>query len=255
MRCILFILEMIKEFRLFRRIIYHRVWINLGDSLFYVVIMWVLYDLTRDPLSTSMGGFMFSLSDVLNFFCGPVMDRSNRGRLLVVSSGIQFLIAAALYLLSAKGCLSVWMLVCSIPFFNLMSRMTYSIHNVMVPGMVPKENLVTANAILAMTSTGIDLMFNAITGVLLALLSLKHIFLINSSINLAAFLVAGMVGRGLPAGRHRSANQIGNKTPPFREFLREYQKDLEQPHKISTITGTSKPVTTVRRSNGSKRLV
>ena len=32
-------------------------------------------------------------------------------------------------------------------------------------------------------------------------------------------------------------------------------KSLEQPHKISTITGTSKPVTTVRRSNGSKRLV
>ena len=31
--------------------------------------------------------------------------------------------------------------------------------------------------------------------------------------------------------------------------------NLEQPHKISTITGTSKPVTTVRRSNGSKRLV
>ena len=30
---------------------------------------------------------------------------------------------------------------------------------------------------------------------------------------------------------------------------------LEQPHKISTITGTSKPVTTVRRSNSSKRLV
>ena len=30
---------------------------------------------------------------------------------------------------------------------------------------------------------------------------------------------------------------------------------LEQPHKILTITGTSKPVTTVRRSNGSKRLV
>ncbi len=111
MRCILFMLEMIKEFRLFCRIIYHRVWINLGDSLFYVVIMWVLYDLTRDPLYPSMGGFMFSLSDVLNFFCGPVMDRSDQGRLLVVSSGIQFLIAAALYLLSAKGCLSVWMLV------------------------------------------------------------------------------------------------------------------------------------------------
>ena len=57
------------------------------------------------------------------------------------------------------------------------------------------------------------------------------------------------------------------KLPPQREladFLdlnlstitRAYKLcELEQPHKISTITGTSKPITTVRRSNGSKRLV
>ncbi len=38
-------------------------------------------------------------------------------------------------------------------------------------------------------------------------------------------------------------------------LLRNCSNNLEQPHKISTITGTSKPVTTVRRSNGSKRLV
>ena len=43
------------------------------------------------------------------------------------------------------------------------------------------------------------------------------------------------------------------KWNPFITVL--YEDILEQPHKISTITGTSKPVTTVRRSNGSKRLV
>lgn len=161
---------MVKENRLFRRMICHRVWINLGDSLFYVVLMWLLYDLTKDPFYTSIGGFMFSLSDVLNFFCGPVIDRSNQGRLLVISSGIQFLIAAGLYLLSVEGSLSVLILVWSIPLFNLMSRMTYSIHHVIVPGIVEPENLVMANSILSMTSTGIDLLFNAITGVLLVLL-------------------------------------------------------------------------------------
>lgn len=41
-----------------------------------------------------------------------------------------------------------------------------------------------------------------------------------------------------------------NIKPVYHPYCR-----LEQPHKISTITGTSKPVTTVRRSNGSKRLV
>ena len=39
------------------------------------------------------------------------------------------------------------------------------------------------------------------------------------------------------------------------QLLPQMETRLEQPHKISTITGTSKPVTTVRRSNGSKRLV
>ena len=39
------------------------------------------------------------------------------------------------------------------------------------------------------------------------------------------------------------------------KYFNDWGELLEQPHKISTITGTSKPVTTVRRSNGSKRLV
>ena len=40
-----------------------------------------------------------------------------------------------------------------------------------------------------------------------------------------------------------------------KQWNSQLARRLEQPHKISTITGTSKPVTTVRRSNGSKRLV
>ena len=59
----------------FGTMICHRVTINLGDSLFYIVLMWLLYDLTKDPFYTGMGGFMFSMADALNFFCGPVIDR------------------------------------------------------------------------------------------------------------------------------------------------------------------------------------
>ncbi len=54
---------------------------------------------------------MFSLSDVLNFFCGPMLDRSDKGRLLEVSSGVQFLIVAGLYPLYA-------MMVVSLPAFS-----------------------------------------------------------------------------------------------------------------------------------------
>ena len=51
----------------------------------------------------------------------------------------------------------------------------------------------------------------------------------------------------------KSGDSIDYLHPWFEQI--KQNGGLEQPHKISTITGTSKPVTTVRRSNGSKRLV
>lgn len=87
---------------------------------------------------------------------------------------------------SLGNMLNVWILVFSIPLFNLTSRITYSIHNVVVPAIVSKDELVTANSILSMTNTGIDLLFNAISGVLLVVLSIQEILLINSTINLLA---------------------------------------------------------------------
>lgn len=220
-------IKMLRENRLFCKIICHRVFINLGDSLFYIVLMWVLYDLTKDPFYTSIGGFMFSLSDVLNFFCGPMIDRASKGRLLAAASGVQCFVAAVLCLFAANGMLSVSVLVCSIPVFNLMSRMTYSIHNAMVPDVMAEEMLVSANSILSMTGTGIDLLFNAVTGVLLAVLNLRAIFLVNSLIDLAALVTALAVGRALAMKKDRAAKTSGTQSS-FRTFLRDYGDDLKK---------------------------
>lgn len=190
-------MQLMKSNQFFRIIIYHRIWINLGDSLFYVVLMWLLYDLTKNPFYTAIGGFMFSLSDALNFFCGPIIDRCNKRWLLLVTSAIQFLTILLLYIFSVNGFISVFLLLCSIPIFDLMSKMTYSIHNVMVPSFVKQEELVTANSILSITNTGIDFVFNAITGVLLAVLYIQTIFLLNSSINLMALLIVIVAFRNI----------------------------------------------------------
>lgn len=218
---------MLRKNRNFQRTIYHRVFINLGDSIFYIVLMWMLYDLTKKSLYTSIGGFMFSLSDVLNFFIGPMIDRFNKRRLLTMSSGIQFFIVTGLYFLSVNGGLSVSVLVFSIPFFNLMSRMTYSIHNVIIPSIVEKNELVRANSILSMTSTGIDLLFNAISGVLLVLLSLQNIFFINSTINLIAFLIAVIAFRNFSSKSSQSEINAEGKTLSLKEVLQYYREDLK----------------------------
>lgn len=217
----------------FCKIISHRIFINLGDSLFYIVLMWILYDLTKSSFYTAIGGFMFSLSDVLNFFVGPIIDRSNKEKLLAFTSGTAFLVIAGLCFFSLGDMLNVWILVFSIPLFNLMSRITYSIHNVVVPAIVRKDELVTANSILSMTNTGIDLLFNAISGVLLVVLSIQEILLINSTINLFALLVALLILRSaLPVRQpveveNQSKVKADERKADLKEYWCSYLKDLK----------------------------
>lgn len=181
---------------------------------------------------------MFSLSDVLDFFAGPVIDRFDKGKLLAVTSGIAFLVVAGLFIFSTNDILNIWILIISIPIFNLMSRITYSIHNVIVPLIVEKNELTAANSILSMTNTGIDLLFNAVSGVLLVVVSLQGIFFINSIINLSAFLVALIVFRNTILSRKKSVynkagaikkiNELNNEKEAYLEtFLDSYLTDLK----------------------------
>lgn len=217
----------------FCKIISHRIFINLGDSLFYIVLMWILYDLTKSSFYTAIGGFMFSLSDVLNFFVGPIIDRCGKAKLLAITSSIAFFVIAGLCFFSLANMLNVWILVFSIPLFNLTSRITYSIHNVVVPSIVGKDELVTANSILSMTNTGIDLLFNAISGVLLVVLSIQEILLINSTINLFALLVALLILRSaLPVRQpveveNQSKVKADERKADLKEYWCSYLKDLK----------------------------
>ena len=78
----------------------------------------------------------------------------------------------------------------------------------------------------------------------------KWTLVIEPTLSLISDQVQKLHGKGINAAYVTSRNKDKDKE----EHCAIYRR-LEQPHKISTITGTSKPVTTVRRSNGSKRLV
>lgn len=49
----------LKKNKAFCKIISHRIFINLGDSLFYIILMWVLYDLTKTPFIQLLADLCF----------------------------------------------------------------------------------------------------------------------------------------------------------------------------------------------------
>lgn len=211
----------------FGSIICHRIAINLGDSFFYIVLMWVLYDLTKDPFYTAMGGFLFSLADALNVFCGPIIDRCSKRCFLLITSMVQFFVILGLYLFVLNDKLSIALLLLSIPVFDLMSKVTYSIHNALIPALMKKEDFMTANTILSVTNTGIDFIFNAVSGVLLAFLCLEDVFMVNSLINLTALAAAMFLFCKIPLKKKLSVNEAKNAFDGLQDVWKTYGNDLK----------------------------
>jgi hypothetical protein len=59
----------------FRRLFAGRVVTNVGDSLYFVAAMWLVYRLTGDPVYSGIAGFLTLAPAALQFLVGPLVDR------------------------------------------------------------------------------------------------------------------------------------------------------------------------------------
>lgn len=49
-------------------LLFGRLFVNMGDSLYYITIMWLIYDLTENTMFTAIAGALFMLPEVFAFF-------------------------------------------------------------------------------------------------------------------------------------------------------------------------------------------
>ncbi|WP_461226610.1 MFS transporter [Lacticaseibacillus suihuaensis] len=145
-----------------------RLLINLADSLFYVVTLWNVTQ-AADTLTTGALVALFALPDVLAVFIGPLIDRFEPRRLLVVASGLQLVIQLVrLATLTPFNLPLTYALALS---STLASSLTYPLEDVLIPRLAPANRLVFANSLFAVAYKTVDTAFNAVSGLLLSALS------------------------------------------------------------------------------------
>lgn len=198
-----------------RSLIFGRISINLGDSLFYISLMWIIYDMTKNSMYTAIAGFLFSLPEVLSFLAGPFIDRGNKKKMLIICCLIEFLILVFLFFIESLNATNVWVLLLVITILSMVSEFSYPIESAMLPTILKKEDLVKGNALMSLTNTGIDLSFNAIAGVLLAILSYGTIFISNSLVFLLALFFFSKL-------------KFNRKIEVEEESISEYFQDLKE---------------------------
>src|SRR5690625_929068 len=69
-----------------------RVVTNIGDSLYYVTIMWLVYKLGGNAFYTGLAGFLTLLPASLQFITGPFVDQWQVKKTLIVTQLLQTLL-------------------------------------------------------------------------------------------------------------------------------------------------------------------
>ena len=164
----------------FLRLLSGRLITNLGDSLFFIGAMWLAYDLTGSTLFTGLAGFLVRAPSVLTFLIGPLVDRWSIRRVLVSSQLFNGLAVLVIPVAHWTGNFSVWVLLAVLPVVTFVNQFVYPAQDVALPNLVTDEELTTANTLLRTGGRAVDMVFNAVSGVLIGVVGAVSLFVVDS---------------------------------------------------------------------------
>jgi MFS family permease len=121
----------------------------LGDQFELVAAPWLVLKLTHDPLAL---GFVLALSSVpralFMLVGGAITDRFSARNVMLISDILRLVLTAAMAVLIFTGRMQTWTLYVFALFFGLISGFFNPASSSIVPHIVGKEDLRSANALI-----------------------------------------------------------------------------------------------------------
>ncbi|WP_161803744.1 MFS transporter [Halolamina sediminis] len=213
--------------RSFRRLLAGRATSFLGDGLFTVAVMWLVFELTGSTTYTGLAGFLLRAPNALKVFAGPLVDRSRLGRVLVGSELLGAALALLVPLAALSGELSVWIVLGVLPFMALTELFAAPAQTAALPRIVDRESLVRANSAFSVVTSAVDAGAQALGGALVAAVGAVALYAVDA----ATYAVAAVVflGVSIPA-----AEGADDESDPL--DLATYRRELREG--IAVLTGS-----------------
>ncbi len=178
----------------FRRFLSGEFVTNLGDSLYSVATLWLVFELTESSLLVGVANFLLLSPWLLQFAAGPVVDRVSVRRLLVGLQLGQGVVVLVFPLAAFTGELSIGLLFGVVPVLSLMALLLTPVQTATLPRILSDDRLAKGNSLLATATLGLDTVFEAVGSLLIPTLGITALFLADAAtFGVAALLFAGVV--------------------------------------------------------------
>jgi MFS family permease len=166
---------------------------------------WLVYSLTRSPMSLGLVRFLHTLPvTLLTFLGGAMADRYNKRAILVVTQCLACLFSILLYALSVSEQIAFWQIGLLAVCLGVSNAIDIPVRQSFVVDMVGKRHLPNAIALNSSVFNAARIVGPAVAGLLVSYVSLPICFLINALSYLA--VIVGYMVMKLP-DNHSAQNK------------------------------------------------
>ncbi|RKQ34597.1 MFS transporter [Oceanobacillus halophilus] len=195
---------------------------NIGDSIYYVAAMWLVYDLGGNAFYSGLAGFLTMLPMALQFLTGPFVDRWPIKKVLISTQLLQCFLIFLIPLTYYFDVLTVQLVLIIMPIVSFIEQFAYPAQTKALPIVLKKDDLVKGNSLFSFAYQGVDLVFNAISGILIVSFGAITLFLADSITFAVAILLFAVLK--FPKQAIKKSNQ--KKTA--KDVIKSYTRELKE---------------------------
>ncbi|PFU22004.1 hypothetical protein COK76_24500 [Bacillus cereus] len=177
--------------------------LDLGKKLSWVALSWFVYQITGSALSVGIVISASTISPLIaSIIAGGILDSYNRRNIIVIENIIRGVILSLIPILFWIDALDLWSIVLVVSINGMLSSFTNIGSRTILPSLVNKNQLESANAIVSMTSQFGYLIGPSIGGFSVALFGEPMTLFFN----VLCFFIAAFLYSLIPTESYQSQN-------------------------------------------------
>ena len=181
----------------------------LGDTMTRVALTWFVYEATGS--AEALGWLMICYTGPIivgGLLAGTLLDRFDRRAVMVVDNVLRGLAVGLVPLLYALGRLEIWHIYAVAAIYGLLMMISLAGGPSLVPSLVPREQLATANALEMLSWTLGGVIGPALAGVLIAWVGAPNVVIVDA---ISYFVFALALARTRLADESRPAHEAAEQ--------------------------------------------
>lgn len=155
---------------------------NIGDSLYAVAAMLLVYQLGGSTFYTGLAGFLSIIPRVIEFFSGPLLDKMNIRSMLISTQLIQAVLLLVIPAAHFFGFLTITLVLIITPLLSTINIIIFPAQLAALPTILPPDDLTKGNSLFSFAYQGVDIVFNSVSAILFIAIGPFALYMTNSAL-------------------------------------------------------------------------